>query len=173
MDESQEIDAACKLFFEYANTLNQEFLDDESTAHMQEKCLAIGEELAQLGFWILARSMQLLEANQLPDGAMQSVITLKHDMILVRKDAPAYKPLAKASPVSKVFGKPTAPQLPAKRAITKPTLTCACAIFLRFCAVLCSILGPSLPVRGRPIALFRRLACKPSFTSPVGFFSEV
>ena len=118
MDESQEIDAARKLFFEYADTLNQEFLDDESTAHMQEKCLAIGEELLQLGFWILARSMQILEANQLPDGAMQSVITLKHDMILVRKDAPAYKPFAKASPVSKVFGKPTDPQLPAKRADT-------------------------------------------------------
>lgn len=118
MDESQEVDGARKLFFEYADLLNQHFHDDESTTYMQEKCLAIGEELLELGFWILARSLQLFESNKLPDGSMQSVITLKHDMILVKKDASAYKPLAKASPVSKIFGKPHVRQPPAQRADT-------------------------------------------------------
>ncbi|MDP3769536.1 MAG: hypothetical protein U1A25_01705 [Candidatus Sungbacteria bacterium] len=112
MDESPEVNAARKLFFEYADALNEEFHDDESTAHMQEKCLALGNELLELGFWILARCLQVIESNQLPDGLRQSVILLKHEMILVRKDAPRYEPLAKAMPVSKIFGKPIVPQAP-------------------------------------------------------------
>lgn len=118
MDESREIDAARELFFEYADALNQEFPDDESTVHMQEKCLAINEELVEFGFLILARSRQTFESIALPDGSMQSVIMIKHDMILVKREAPIHKPLAKASPVSKIFGKSHVRQPPAQRADT-------------------------------------------------------